>query len=88
MGVAIHRSDVYWVDRNLQTVFKASKIPEENVTLPTQVRTGLQRLRDIAIYDVINQPPDDNNPCRLLGILFCLFNKNYFLKKLSALPSS
>lgn len=67
MGVAVHRGEVYWVDRNLQTVFKASKIIEENATLPTQVRSGLQRLRDIAIYDISNQPTDENNPYRRLG---------------------
>ncbi|XP_075234657.1 low-density lipoprotein receptor-related protein 5-like isoform X2 [Lycorma delicatula] len=70
MGVAVHRGEVYWVDRNLQTVFKASKIIEENATLPTQVRSGLQRLRDIAIYDISNQPTDENNPYRRLAKRF------------------
>jgi low density lipoprotein-related protein 2 len=63
MGIAVHKSDVYWVDRNLQTVFKASKIPG-NTTLPIRVRTNLQRLRDIAIFDVTNQPTDESNPCK------------------------
>lgn len=66
MGIAVHRGDVYWVDRNLNTVFKASKLPG-NITRPLPVRTNLQRLRDIAIYDVTNQPTDENNPCRRLG---------------------
>lgn len=66
MGIAIHLGDVYWVDRNLQTVFKASKLPG-NTSLPIRLRTNLQKLRDIAIYDINNQPADDNNPCQRLG---------------------
>lgn len=66
MGIAVHMGDVYWVDRNLATVFKASKLPG-NTSLPTRVRTNLQKLRDIAIFDVTNQPPDDTNPCLRLG---------------------
>lgn len=66
MGVAIHLGDVYWVDRNLQCVFKASKLPG-NISLPTRVRANLEKLRDIAIYDINNQPPDDSNPCMRLG---------------------
>lgn len=66
MGIAVHMGDVYWVDRNLQTVFKASKLPG-NTSLPTSVRTNLQKLRDIAIYDISNQPQEDSNPCRKLG---------------------
>ncbi|XP_055683188.1 low-density lipoprotein receptor-related protein 2 [Lutzomyia longipalpis] len=66
MGIAVHLSDVYWVDRNLMTVFRASKLPG-NTSLPEKVRTNLQKLRDIVIYDVTNQPPDDSNPCLRLG---------------------
>lgn len=62
MGVAVHLGDVYWVDRNLMTVFKASKLPG-NTSLPEKVRTNLQKLRDIVIYDVNSQPPDESNPC-------------------------
>lgn len=63
MGIAVYKSEVFWVDRNLETVFKASKIPG-NTTLPTRVRTNLQKLRDIAIFDVTNQPTDESNPCK------------------------
>lgn len=63
MGIAVHMGEVYWVDRNLQTIFKASKLPG-NTTYPSTVRTNLQKLRDIAIFDVINQPTDDTNPCK------------------------
>ncbi|CAH1397949.1 unnamed protein product [Nezara viridula] len=66
MGIAVYMGSVYWVDRNLQTVFKASKLPG-NTSQPIPVRKGLHRLRDIAIYDINNQPPDDNNPCKKLG---------------------
>lgn len=67
MGIAVHKSDVYWVDRNLRTVFKASKLTSTNVTLPTPIRTGLSGLRDITIFDIVNQPPDENNPCVRTG---------------------
>ena len=57
---------MYWVDRNLNTVFKASKLLG-NDTKPVKIRTNLLRLRDIAIYDSNNQPADDSNPCLKLG---------------------
>lgn len=66
MGIAVHMGLVYWVDRNLQTVFKASKLPGSSEN-PQAVRTGLSKLRDIVIFDVANQPPDDSNPCRRFG---------------------
>ncbi|CAA9998006.1 unnamed protein product [Nesidiocoris tenuis] len=75
MGIAVHLGNVYWVDRNLMTVFKASKLPG-NTSLPTQVRTSLQRLRDIAIYDATNQPLDESNPCKKLGKRFFRFSED------------
>ncbi|XP_046995596.1 low-density lipoprotein receptor-related protein 2 [Schistocerca americana] len=66
MGIAVHVGDVYWVDRNLATVFKASKVPGNN-TRAISLRTNLPRLRDIAIYDQLNQPRDESNPCVKLG---------------------
>lgn len=66
MGLAIYKSDVYWVDRNLRAIYKASKLPD-NITLPTVVRSNLDKLRDIAIYDITNQPTDETNPCRKFG---------------------
>lgn len=66
MGIAVHKSDVYWVDRNLASVFKASKLAG-NTSLPSSLRTNLPRLRDIAIFDVANQPLDEQNPCSRLG---------------------
>ena len=50
------------MDRNLASVFRASKLPGNN-SLPTAVRTNLPKLRDIAIYDKSAQPQDDSNPC-------------------------
>ncbi|KAF7277469.1 hypothetical protein GWI33_007186, partial [Rhynchophorus ferrugineus] len=66
MGIAVYKSDVYWVDRNLRALFKASKLPG-NTSVPTRVRTNLDKLRDIAIFDITNQPTDDTNPCRKYG---------------------
>lgn len=62
MGIAIYKQDVYWVDRNLGTVFRASKLPQ-NESMPISIRTNLQKLRDIAIFDFSNQPDDPTNPC-------------------------
>ncbi|XKL63596.1 hypothetical protein PGB90_005960 [Kerria lacca] len=86
LGIAIHKSDVYWVDRNLNTVYKASKLPG-NISLATTFRTNLPRLRDITIYDSINQPMDDQNPCLRLGNGGCeqlcfSFPPDYTLNKL------
>lgn len=63
MGIAVHKGDVYWVDRNLQSVFKASKFPG-NTSQPIAIRTNLQKLRDIAIFDILNQPDEDYNSCK------------------------
>lgn len=63
MGIAIYKSDIYWVDRNLKSVFKASKLPGNN-SRPISLRTNLEKLRDVVIYDITNQPRDDTNPCK------------------------
>lgn len=85
MGIAVHMGDVYWVDRNLQSVFKASKLPG-NTTLPTLVRTRLQKLRDIAIFDVTNQPTDDTNPCKKYGSANCEQLCFAFMQEISTNP--
>lgn len=66
MGVAILAGSVYWVDRNLQTIYRASKLPG-NTSMPEKVRTNLPKLRDIVIFDISNQPTDENNPCKKYG---------------------
>ena len=43
-GLSILKSDLYWVDRNLQNVFRASKLPGQ-VAAPNIVKTGLETLR-------------------------------------------
>ena len=65
-GLSILKSDVYWVDRNLQNVFRASKLPGQ-VAAPNIVKTGLASLRDIVMLDASNQPQDSSNPCHRLG---------------------
>ena len=65
-GLSILKSDVYWVDRNLQNVFRASKLPGQ-VAAPNIVKTGLSSLRDIVMLDASNQPQDSSNPCHRLG---------------------
>lgn len=66
MGIAIYKSDMYWVDRNLRSVFKASKLLD-NSSVPVRVRTNLEKLRDIVIFDITNQPMDETNPCKKFG---------------------
>lgn len=61
MGLALLKGTVYWVDRNLATIFRASKLPG-NVTAPETVKSGLDSLRDIAIFDVSTQPQSES-PC-------------------------
>ena len=61
MGLALLRDTVYWVDRNLDSLFSASKSP--NSTAPAdKIKSGLSSLRDVAIFDASNQPPADS-PC-------------------------
>lgn len=59
---AIILGDIYWVDRNLATVFHASKTFGNN-SLPMIMRTNLPKLRDIVVFDKSAQPLDDGNPC-------------------------
>ena len=54
-GLALLKGDIYWVDRNLEKIFKASKLPNQ-VAPPEVVKSGLESLRDIAIFDNQNQP--------------------------------
>ena len=61
-GLALLNQDVYWVDRNLQNIYKASKIPAQ-VAEPTIIQSGLEKLRDISIVDSRNQPKATRNPC-------------------------
>ena len=69
-GLTVLKGDIFWVDRNLATVFKASKLPNQ-VAAPETVKSGLEGLRDIAMVDRQNQPLDKNNPCYVLGNGYC-----------------
>ncbi|XP_013773508.1 low-density lipoprotein receptor-related protein 2-like isoform X2 [Limulus polyphemus] len=62
MGVAVFGLDVYWVDRNLRTIFKATKLPGDT-SPPKSVKSDLDTLRDIAIFDKNAQPPGGENVC-------------------------
>ncbi|XP_076061029.1 low-density lipoprotein receptor-related protein megalin isoform X2 [Oratosquilla oratoria] len=67
MGLALNGDKLYWVDRNLGTIFRASK-HSGSETPPERFKTGLESLRDIAIYDVTNQPVKKaETPCSQLG---------------------
>ena len=55
MGLALFNGSVFWLDRNLGTIFKASKYAG-NTTQPIRFKSNLKSLRDIAIFDAVNQP--------------------------------
>ncbi|XP_038047205.1 low-density lipoprotein receptor-related protein 2-like isoform X2 [Patiria miniata] len=61
-GLAVFSDSVYWVDRNLEKIFQASKLANSNKD-PEVFRTDMEKLRDIAIFDASNQPPADDNVC-------------------------
>lgn len=65
MGLALNGNSLYWIDRNLATIFKASKYPG-NTTQPERFKTNMPNLRDIAIFDISNQP----SKVRKGGILY------------------
>lgn len=73
-GLSILGSTVYWVDRNLRSIFKAPKYPDNSSTPLTPFKSNLDTLRDIVIFDSKNQPQatspctrgSDTNPCSQL----------------------
>lgn len=56
MGVALYNDKVYWVDRNLRTIYRAPKIKGNDTIKPEPIRSDMDTLRDIVIFDVKNQP--------------------------------
>lgn len=69
-GISILDSKIYWVDRNLRTIFKGSKYSENKTTLPEPFKSNLDTLRDIVIFDAKNQPPAETS-CSRLGTGVC-----------------
>lgn len=55
MGVALYDDKVYWVDRNLRTIYRAPK-NQGNNSRPEPIRSDMDTLRDIVIFDGKNQP--------------------------------
>lgn len=62
MGVAVSGQYVYWADRNLRTIYKASKFQTNTTGPPEPVKSDLNMLRDIVVFDSSNQPPA-SSPC-------------------------
>jgi low density lipoprotein-related protein 2 len=54
-GLAVFGDKVYWVDRNLQALFRASKYPD-NSTEPEKILANLETVRDVAVFAQSNQP--------------------------------
>ncbi|KAF7489353.1 hypothetical protein SSS_07649 [Sarcoptes scabiei] len=70
-GASILGSQIYWVDRNLRTIFRGSKLFEDAQTqIPEPFKSNLDTLRDIVIFDAQNQPPGDSI-CSLRGDRIC-----------------
>ncbi|KAK2724586.1 hypothetical protein QYM36_001171, partial [Artemia franciscana] len=69
MGLAVHKQHVYWVDRNLGTLFRTNKTPG-NATLPERIKSGMDNLRDVAVFDIESQPSADT-PCSRQGSSGC-----------------
>lgn len=57
-GIALLGNTMYWVDRNLRTIFKSSKFAETNSTNKPydSFKSNIDTLRDIVIFDQKNQP--------------------------------
>ncbi|XP_013781727.1 low-density lipoprotein receptor-related protein 2-like [Limulus polyphemus] len=62
VGVAVVGSEMYWVDQNLQTVFKATKQPGDTSS-PKLIKSDLYTLMDIVIFDKNVQPISSQNIC-------------------------
>jgi len=63
-GLAILGDDLFWVDRNMRMVFKGSKFnkAEKSKVAPTPIKSDIEKLRDIVMYDFRNQPLG-SSPC-------------------------
>ncbi|KAK4320921.1 hypothetical protein Pmani_008239 [Petrolisthes manimaculis] len=66
LTIDVFNNDVYWVDSTLDAINKASKYPG-NTTQAERFKTNMPKLRDIAIYDISNQPSKADTPCTRLG---------------------
>ena len=68
-GIALLGNEMFWVDRNLRTIFRADKQPPANQTSSKAYepfKSNMDTLRDIVIFDAKNQPPA-NSPCAKSG---------------------
>ena len=72
-GASILGSQIYWVDRNLRSIFRGSKAPADGGTTDKEMhpfKSNLDTLRDIVIFDAQNQPPGES-PCSRLNDRMC-----------------
>ncbi|XP_059178824.1 low-density lipoprotein receptor-related protein 2-like isoform X2 [Physella acuta] len=60
-GLCVFKTYVYWIDRNLQKIFRALKTSQGYI--PQVLKSSLDTLSDIAIFDHAMQPLDESNPC-------------------------
>ncbi|XP_014669426.1 PREDICTED: low-density lipoprotein receptor-related protein 2-like isoform X2 [Priapulus caudatus] len=65
-GLAIYTNYMYWVDRNLKKIFRASKQPG-NTSEPEVIKSGIEKLRDVTVFDKISQPK---------GTSLCVFSNS------------
>jgi low density lipoprotein-related protein 2 len=68
IGISIFRDSVYYIDKNLASVFKTDKNVVSNSTVrPDLIRTNVKNLRAVTYFDVSLQPESDSNPCSLVN---------------------
>lgn len=70
-GASILGNRIYWVDRNLRTIYRGNKNASSegstNTSMqPEPFKSNLDTLRDIVIFDAQNQPPGES-PCSRTG---------------------
>lgn len=66
-GLSIIGNTLYWVDRNLRSIFKAPKYAENTTDETyTPFKSNLDTLRSIVIFDAKNQP-QTKSPCSRTG---------------------
>ncbi|XP_041374759.1 low-density lipoprotein receptor-related protein 2-like [Gigantopelta aegis] len=59
-GIAVFGEYIYWVDKNLKKMFRSKKVA--SVGVPELVKSNLDNLQDVAVFDKTVQP-QSSSPC-------------------------
>lgn len=60
-GLVVYGSNVYWVDRSLKQVLMTSKQPNNRSLVATVIRSSMEDLQEVAMFDESMQPSGDGN---------------------------